>query len=116
MISPTVGRVLWFYCFGYREGFTNQPDNQPCAAIVVRVWDDRLVNLVVFDAIGRSFPFSSVTLVQEGDSIPEFGYYATWMPYQVGQAKKHANEMAIAYTDKPSGVFGAGAGAGKTES
>lgn len=96
MISPTPGRVVWFYYRGGMPGFVAPAEDQPCAAIVTRIWNDRMVNLAVFDADGRSFPFTSVTLVQEGDSVPEHGFYATWMPYQVGQAKKHAAEEETA--------------------
>jgi hypothetical protein len=28
-------------------------------------------------------------LIQEGNPIPTGGHYCTWMPYQIGQAKKH---------------------------
>lgn len=82
MIKPTVGRIVW-----YRD---HQPglDYQPCAAIVTYVHSDRLVNLSVFDCDGEHRPHTSVTLVQENDPVPN-GPYCEWMPYQIGQAKKH---------------------------
>jgi hypothetical protein len=40
--------------------------------------------------VGKTFPKLSVTLVQDGDQLPSGGGYAEWMPYQQGQAKKHA--------------------------
>jgi hypothetical protein len=54
------------------------------------------VHLTVFDGVGvpRSEPY--VLLVQEGDVPPAMGRFATWMPYQISQAKKHAVEPVTA--------------------
>jgi len=79
MITPTVGRVVWFY----RDGVQH-------AAIIAKVWNDRMVNLAVFDEAGRASNQTSVPLVQEGDTIPSGSYYAVWMPFQIGQAKKES--------------------------
>jgi hypothetical protein len=88
IITPTVGRVVWFVPHGslIDEKF------QPCAAIVAYVHSDRLVNLTVFAHNGGSRPETSVTLVQEGDNKPESGHYCKWMPYQIGQAQRHAQD------------------------
>jgi hypothetical protein len=83
MIKPTVGRIVW-----YRQ-LDGVHDEQPFAAILTYVHSDRLVNLVVFDHFGIGKTRASVQLVQEGDPTPEVGGYAEWMPYQIGQAKKH---------------------------
>lgn len=91
MIKPTVGRKVW-----YRPsaddiaGTTGMEVNgkEPLDATVVAVWGDRLVNLAIFDIYAKVHERRSVTLVQEGDDVPEGGRYAEWMPYQVGQAKK----------------------------
>lgn len=98
MIKPTVGRVVWF-----TPGATLPADfllidpEQPCNAHIAYVWNDRLVNLTVSDHYGKTFNFTSVRLLQDDDAtsglpgfLPEFGYFAEWMPYQVGQAAKHA--------------------------
>ena len=82
MIEPTIGRVVW-----YRPG--GSMVDQPCAAIVAYVHGPRLVNLAVFDHNGNATRATSVTLVQEGDSMPQ-GPFCEWMPYQIGQAKKNA--------------------------
>lgn len=84
MILPTVGRIVWYRNETNLEG-------QPHAAIVTFVHSDRMVNLAVFDYNGKTFPATSVTLIQEGDphTVTEF---CEWMPYQIGQAKRHANE------------------------
>lgn len=100
-ITPTVGRVVWFYVAlnGMASGFFTPDEGQPLAAIVARVWNDRMVNLTVFDANGTPHSRTSVPLIQEGEDVPALGFYATWMPYQIGQAKKHVNEVARA--DEP---------------
>ena len=80
VITPTVGRVVW-----YRRDPT---DDQPHMATVCYVWNDRMVNLAGFDHNGNPYKATSVTLRQEGDAQPLYPH-AEWMPYQVGQAKKH---------------------------
>jgi hypothetical protein len=99
MIVPTVGRVVWFWPgvnFVMHRAATGQnfafDGNGPCAAIVVKVWGDRLVNLSVFDQNGTSHAVTSCPLKQEGDEIVAEGSYCEWMPYQIGQAKKEAPE------------------------
>lgn len=86
MIAPTVGRVVWFYPKGHNAA------SQPLAALVAHVWSDTCVNLAIFDANGKPMeePPTSVLLVQEEGEIPSGGHYCTWMPYQIGQAKKNA--------------------------
>ena len=58
--------------------------------MVAYVWTDNLVNLTVSDHYGKTFGMTSVQLVQTGEPRPENGYFCEWMPYQVGQAAKHA--------------------------
>lgn len=88
MIKPTVGRVVWFTPSlndPFFEGYS-----APFAAHVAYVWGDRCVNLMVILPDGSGVVgATSVELVQEGDAVPGGGRYAQWMPYQVGQAKKH---------------------------
>lgn len=82
VIKPTVGRVVWFRF---------QPDLSPLAAIVAHVWSDSCVNLAIFgqDGVPMSNPPTSVRLIQEGETPPVGCCYCEWMPYQIGQAKKH---------------------------
>lgn len=84
VISPTIGRVVWFYPKGHPAG------NQPLAAIVAHVWSDTCVNLAILDANGRPMdaPPTSVLLVQDDAEVPSGGLYCAWMPYQKGQAAK----------------------------
>lgn len=67
-------------------------NEQPLAATVAFVHGDRMVNLSVVDANGYQFSRTSVRLIQEGDDRPENGGFAEWMPYQIGQAKKHDSD------------------------
>jgi hypothetical protein len=97
MIHPTVGRVVWFRPnrAEHVKHFVEHDASEPMDAHVVKVWGPRMVNLVVFDHDGNMHPLTSVDLVQEGDANPVPGRaYCEWMPYQVGQAKKHEAEKA----------------------
>lgn len=84
MITPTVGRIVWYHPKG------ELPHAQPFAAIIAHVWSDTCVNLAIFDANGKpmSAPPTSVLLVQEGQEVPSGGHYCEWMPYQKQQAAK----------------------------
>lgn len=88
MISPTIGRVIWFYP-------TADSTGQAYPAFVNYVHSDRMINVAGFTHVGTTFSESSVTLVQEGDDEPRSAH-ARWMPYQVGQAKKHEAPQAPA--------------------
>lgn len=94
MIHPTPGRVVWFYP-GSMTGICKASNDDPLAAIVARVWSDRMVNLCVFDANGTPMSQTSVKLLQDDDK-PDFEgqHHAAWMPYQVGQAAKAAGVSA----------------------
>lgn len=95
MIKPTIGRVVLFTPSTTPEpGFTHHDATKPCAAMVTHVWGDRMVNLVVFDSNGAAFGKTSIPLLQDDDANPEHGYFCAWMPYQVGQAAKHAADDA----------------------
>lgn len=94
-ITPTVGRVVWFYPATNQatSGFTPPSEGQPLAAIIAAVKSPEVVNLTVFDAMGFAHARINVPLLQEDQDAREGGFYATWMPYQVEQAKK-ADERA----------------------
>lgn len=80
MISPSIGRVVWYY--------TNPREAQANAAIVTYVWNDRMINLVVFDANGVPRSETSVDLLQDDEKPSGQSRWAEWMPYQKGQAAK----------------------------
>jgi hypothetical protein len=94
MITPTVGRVVWYHAPGAAQGA------QPQAAIIAFVHNDRLVNLHVIDPNGIASGATSVPLIQEGDNISLSGFYCEWMPYQKGQAAK--TEAAEAAAQQPA--------------
>lgn len=83
LIAPSIGRVVWYW----RNG-KSMP--QPHAALIAYVHGDRCINIAWFDANGVARNDTSVTLVQEGEAPLEGSSqgYCTWMPYQIGQAKK----------------------------
>lgn len=78
-ITPTVGRIVWFFETGWLE---------PRAAIVCAVNADETINLFVLSPNGEPESHLYVHLVQEGDQVAP-SRRAEWMPYQLGQAKKH---------------------------
>lgn len=92
---PTVGRKVWYYpstdehdddshmIIHKRDG-----EAQPLDATVIAVYADDIVNLVIFDIHGHIFARRNVKLLADGERRPSMGRYATWMPYQISQAKK----------------------------
>ncbi len=80
-ITPTPGRIVWY--------FQGPGQLQPLAAIVVAVNEDATVNLAVFSRLAEMLSVLNVHLVQPDDEVVPQGRRAEWMPYQVGQAKKH---------------------------
>jgi hypothetical protein len=90
MITPTIGRRVWYWPNG-TTGMSLVPgSDQACDAGVCYVWGDRMVNLTVADHAGAMHSRTSVTLLQDDDTPPIGSAYATWMPYQTGQAKASA--------------------------
>lgn len=85
-IHPTVGRVV-HYTPAYASG---APKPDPLPALISYIHDDvgRFINIGGFDQDGGTFARTSVELFQEGDTLPESGGYASWMPYQVAQQAK----------------------------
>ena len=81
MISPTVGRVVWYWPEGPKV-------EQPWAAFVTYVHGDRMINVAGFTDVGAPFFKNSVSLLQDDDKSTFGGCFASWMPYQKGQAAK----------------------------
>lgn len=87
MIKPSIGRVMWYWPEKESRG------DQPWAAIVTYVYGDHMVNLAVWDSMGNGKTKTSVPIVQDGSSYTVGdSAYVEWMPYQIGQAKKHEAE------------------------
>ncbi len=87
MITPTVGRIVWFYPGPGARSRMNVLGNQPMRADIIYVIDDHTVNLSVTDHSGVEYPFDKVPLVQEGETPPERRSYCEWMPCQLAVAK-----------------------------
>ena len=92
MIVPTVGRIVWF--------FHDDDSGIERAAIITRVYGDRMINVCVFDDSGAT-PYSSVPLVQPEDDNLVGESHCSWMPYQTKKAsgsesgEKGAGSQAI---------------------
>lgn len=78
MIKPTIGRVVLVF-----RGQSDQAE----PALISYVWNDELINVGGFTKNGTPFNETSLPLVQD-DSNTLNTRYATWMPYQKGQAVK----------------------------
>lgn len=92
IIKPTVGRVVLFWDLDRAD--VDNEHAQAEAAIVAYVYSDRMVNLSVFDHVGKQRGVTSVPLIQPGDVRPSAGGFCEWMPYQIGQAAKYEDEKA----------------------
>jgi hypothetical protein len=95
-ITPTPGRVVWFYPTKAEQDqrFPNMP--APYAAHVCYVNDDRNVNLLVITPNGHTESRLNVYLVQPGDADQSGDVeYCSWMPYQVGQAAKNSQPASL---------------------
>lgn len=92
-IVPTIGRKVWLW-----SSTAGAPSNccldskQPYDGSIVFVHDNGTINVAFFDHMGQAGFAGNVPIYnpqQETDSHMGGGsFYATWMPYQVGQAKK----------------------------
>lgn len=90
MIQPTVGRRVWYWP---KKDEKNIADHeQPFDAGIVHVNGDGTVNLDVKNEYG--YPLTGkhhITLVESPDkAVPG---QASWMPYQVGQAKPQTTQI-----------------------
>lgn len=112
MITPTVGRKVWYRPSTFDKtgvGAMQCATGQPLDATILAVWGDRCINVLVLDVYGKPFTKTSITLKQEGDEMPkdadgkEVGGYAEWMPYQQGQAARQARTDAVVSMMTPIG-------------
>lgn len=83
MITPTIGRQVWFFRAG-----ANLETDQAEAATVCYVHGESMVNLHVIDHNGVARAETSVSLRQPEDPPWETTPFADWMPYQKGQAAR----------------------------
>jgi len=82
MITPTVGRIVYFRPGNGMRAIMHVRDDQPMRADIIYVWNDRRVSLNVDDHEGRRHFIPTVQLLQDGDTPPKDGSYAYWMQYQ----------------------------------
>lgn len=102
-IKPTVGRRVYAWQ-GKFTGFTEMDPNQAFDAGILFVHPDGKVNLAVTDHIGNTAVCSGVELRDpKGDEHgKEDCLYATWMPYQMGQAVSAEANKVSAPTPAPT--------------
>lgn len=85
MITPTVGRKVWYhparYDMWWPEWYT-----QPWDATVIWVHSDTRVNVFVINPGGGTFVVTGCQLLQGEEECDE--EYCEWMPFQRGQAAK----------------------------
>lgn len=91
-IQPTPGRVLWYYPSKDEKTGLHLPfllhGEGPLAASIAHINPNGTLNLGVLDSSGNHHSRQGIVLVQDGEDVPAEDAYATWMPYQVGQATK----------------------------
>jgi hypothetical protein len=89
MITPTPGRIVWFYP-DVNDGRTRDSSGfVPLAAMVAKVIHERCVNLTVSGDDGTTYGAQNIVLLQEGFKLADPDRaYAEWMPFQKGQAAK----------------------------
>lgn len=92
-IVPTIGRKVWYRPGPDDEIMTVVNKDLPFDATVVCVINDALVHLVIFDHHGYSHRRFAIPVVNEGEPKPTEAPYVEWMPYQIGQAKKHEQPL-----------------------
>jgi hypothetical protein len=93
MITPTIGRKVW-YRPNPLDSVARNSLTQPMDATIVYVWHDRCVNLVVHDHAGNTHLRPSTLLMQGDESYDPVQSYCEWMPFQQGQAKAQAPHQA----------------------
>lgn len=87
-ITPTVGRVVWYYPETLDRVEPSHDKGSPYPAIITHVWGDEVVNLHVMN--DGSYPLRAdglyPTSVGMNDGVNLSGRSWSWMPFQKGQA------------------------------
>lgn len=96
IIKPTIGRVVWYWPESKPPGWQHYDEHglvhhvQPFPALIQRVWNDELVDIIVFDPYFTNTPFPLrcelrvVLWIHKGET--KFTRFCEWMPFQRGQA------------------------------
>jgi hypothetical protein len=101
VITPTVGRVMWYRpskydtANGMLQYSNGTPAPEPMMAQVIYPWSASVCNVLVTDHAGQQHVRGSCQVRQEGDPVPvdhegNARSYVEWMPYQTSQARKNA--------------------------
>lgn len=112
-MKPTVGRRIWYFPCGLdKAGIALDPrgrnlpmqvnGDEPLDAGIIAVWPDGTVNLAIFDIIGNQHARAKVFIADEAiaKNVGLVGSgLASWMPYQVSQAKAQEIGAAGPVTD-----------------
>ena len=84
MITPTVGRMVWYW----PHGADVAKGMQPLSAQIAYVHSDTIINIGYLSPNGEANHATSVRLLREGEAPFPSTPYCEWMPYQKGQAAK----------------------------
>jgi hypothetical protein len=92
-ITPTVGRMVWFWPSEHDLEHTvgdiiYNDRKQPLSAQIAYVHNDRLINIAFIDQEGDTYSAQSVRLMQGDEACNVGGSFCEWMPFQKGQAAK----------------------------
>lgn len=82
MITPTVGRTVWF------RGRAGYRTEQPQCAFIAFVHGNNACNLQVLDSAGNASAMQDVAHWDGEGNAPAYAHWQ-WMPYQKGQAAKN---------------------------
>lgn len=87
MITPTIGRKIWFWPNQTNTAcYTVLDAAQAFDASVVFVAADDRVHIAFFDHTGVPFIRHDVPILQDDKPLPVGTCYCTWMPYQQSAA------------------------------
>lgn len=76
-MKPTVGRIVW-YGGGEKDALRLSAAGEPLAALVVKVVDDKTVNLQVFEPEGPMHFVANVPIHCDGDLLDQSKPFCTW--------------------------------------
>lgn len=93
LIQPELGRVVYYYPSSQDDGIEGVGD-MPLAAVIVQVWDERCVNLAVFDRAGALHSRTSVICYPEDQPMPRDCPRWAWRESQLAALVRHLEDPA----------------------
>lgn len=106
-ITPTIGRRVWYFASANEKRWSMLPFHKygdgPLDAGIAHVNEDGTVNLSVSDSAGNQHARQNVLFIDNDQTpMPSDGCaYATWMPFQLGQARATQPAQAIEQQNVP---------------